>query len=81
MEFGFEQYEQMNQLATEALGSVIISINDHPDIRQVFEGLRMKEVAITYTVGGGSGSKAKELIIWNENCESRRHETGTLNLF
>ncbi len=71
----------MNRLATEARGSVIISINDHPDIRRAFDGLRMKEVAITYTVGGGSGSQAKELIIWNDNCETRRRETGTLSLF
>ncbi len=71
----------MNQLAREVEGALIISINDHPDIRQVFNGLNMKEVGISYTVGGGKGSDAQELIIWNENCETGRRPVQPLSLF
>lgn len=81
MEFGFEQYERMAELARTVQGSVLISINDHPDIRRVFDGLYIDELAINYTVGGGAGTPARELLIWNQHCEDRRRETGTLSLF
>jgi DNA adenine methylase len=81
VEFGFDQYAHMVELARTVQGSMVISINDHPEIRRVFAGLGHEELGITYTVGGGSGSQAKELLFWNQNCEERRRETGTLRLF
>ncbi len=81
VEFGWDNFELMAELAREVDGAMIISINDHPDIRAVFDGLHMESVAINYTVGGGKGSAAKELIIWNEHCEQGRKETRTLDLF
>ncbi len=81
VEFGFEHYEKMSELAKRCSGSMIISINDHPEIRRVFDGLHMESVGIKYTVGGGGGTDAKELIIWNQNCEDRRSEKGTMCLF
>jgi DNA adenine methylase len=81
VEFGFEQYERMAELARTVQGSMVISINDHPDIRRAFDGLHWEELGITYTVGGGAGSEARELLIWNGHCEERRRETGTLRLF
>jgi len=81
VEFGFEHYERMASLAKSVAGSMIISINDHLDIRRVFDGLHMETVSIKYTVGGGSGSEAQELIVWNDNCEQGRKGTGTLDLF
>jgi hypothetical protein len=41
----------------------------------------MEALAIRYTVGGGKGSEARELLIWNDHCEEGRRETGTLQLF
>lgn len=79
--FGFEQYERMAELTRTVQGAVVISINDHPDIRRAFAGLHQEELGITYTVGGGAGSPARELLIWNDHCEERRRETGTLRLF
>ncbi|MEJ1411088.1 MAG: DNA adenine methylase [Candidatus Sedimenticola sp. (ex Thyasira tokunagai)] len=81
VEFGFEHYEVMSQLAREVEGALIISINDHPDIRRVFDGLHMKTVDIKYTVGGGQGSPARELIIWNDKCENAPHPGVPLTLF
>ncbi len=81
VEFGFEHYERMATMAREVEGSLIISINDHPDIRRVFEGLHMDVVAINYTVGGGGGSPARELIIWNDNCQNGQRQGGNLSLF
>jgi DNA adenine methylase len=81
VDFGFEQYERMAEIAKEMQGSVVISINDHPDIRRVFDGLRMEVLALQYTVGGGAGVPARELLIWNENCEARRRTTGNMEMF
>lgn len=64
-EFGFEQYERMAELARTVKGKMVISINDHPDIRRAFSGFRMKEVSLRHTVGGRDGKQAGELIIFN----------------
>lgn len=69
------------ELARSIDGAMLISLNDHPDIRACFAGLHMETVAITYTVGGGRGSAARELLIWNDHCEKRRHQHGNLALF
>ena len=63
-EFGFDQYELLADKMRNMLGKMMISINDHPDIRAVFEGLTMVEVNIDYTVSG-KATPAKELIILN----------------
>lgn len=79
--FGFEHYERMAEYARTISGSMLISINDHPDIRRVFDGLHMESLGINYTVGGGRGSAARELLIWNEHCAANRHEVGNMALF
>lgn len=63
--FGFEQYERMAELARTVQGKMVISINDHPEIRKVFAGLRCKEVALRHNVGGRGGKEAGELIYFN----------------
>jgi len=66
VEFGFENYERMAELARSINGKMIISINDHKDIKKVFKGLKRRTVDITYTVGGAkNGAKRKEFIYRN----------------
>ncbi|MCF6265216.1 MAG: hypothetical protein L3J57_01570 [Desulfuromusa sp.] len=67
MPFEFEQYERMAKLMRSMQGKAILSINDHPEIREVFKGLPFDTVGINYTVGGGGQKSAKrqELIIKN----------------
>lgn len=79
--FGFEHYERMAELARSIDGAMLISINDHPDIRQVFAGLHLEALGIKYTVGGGAGTNARELLIWNDACEAGRREAANLTLF
>jgi DNA adenine methylase len=67
--FGFEQYQEMAGLAKSIKGNMIISINDHPDIREAFSDLHVVEVDYNYTLGGGDRrSECVELIYgnWNE---------------
>ena len=45
-------------------GKALLSINDHPQIREVFAGMPMETVPIQYTVGGaGKPVNRRELII------------------
>lgn len=63
--FGFEQYEEMAELIGRIKGKAIISLNDHPDIRRVFGRYHIESIDITYTVGGGKGSEAREVLIFS----------------
>lgn len=66
VDFGLDQYQKMAEIAKNAKGKVIISVNDVPMMRKVFAGLTMETVDITYTVGGsGKADPTKELIIKN----------------
>jgi len=69
--FEFSEYEAMARLLGSLKGRAIVSINDHPDIRRVFEGFYMETLDITYTVGGGQGAARKELLIfsWDDAAE------------
>lgn len=64
--FGLEQYEAMASVARSAKGAVLITLNDHPDMRRVFEGLTVRTADIRYTVGGAARSDvSSELILTN----------------
>ncbi|PRC90971.1 DNA adenine methylase [Solimicrobium silvestre] len=67
VEFGFEQYELMAEFMRNCKGRVMVSINDHPDIRRVFEGFTMMGLDIKYSMGSvhGQPSTSKELVIAN----------------
>ncbi|MBA4381043.1 MAG: restriction endonuclease subunit M [Sideroxydans sp.] len=65
VEFGIDQYDRMAELARTIKGKMVISVNDIPAMRKAFAGLPMESLPISYTVGGGKGSKAAELVIRN----------------
>jgi len=61
--FPWAEYEQLHDLAVNIKGQMIISINDHPEIRELFSDLPVVEVDYKYTVGGGDKqSHCTELI-------------------
>lgn len=65
-DFPVPEFERMAALMKSMQGKALLSINDHPTIREIFYGLPMTELSITYTVGGGKKAKpAKELAISN----------------
>lgn len=65
VEFGWEQYEQLRELADTIKGRMIISIGDHKDIRALFNGLKLQEIDYAYTRAKGATKKTKELIYTN----------------
>jgi DNA adenine methylase len=74
VQFGFDHYERMAEVAATIKGQMIISINDHPDIRAVFSKLQVIEIDYQYTVGGkGKPTDCVELVFgnWKEKPKAR----------
>lgn len=70
VDFPFSEYERMADLMRSAQGKVLVSINDHPAIREVFAGFTMIPLQIRYTIGiHGRDKPAGELIIksWDDS--------------
>jgi DNA adenine methylase len=62
--FEWSQYELLASMMGTLKGKVILTLNDHPDVRACFGAFKMESVAIDYTVGGQHKAvAAKELII------------------
>lgn len=68
--FGIEQYEEMAEILSSLKGKAIISLNDHPDIRRIFAGYHIETTDIRYTVGGGKGQEAREVLIFSWDVEA-----------
>lgn len=81
VDFPLEGYFRMGERARQVHGSMVISVNDVPEMREAFQGLHMEQLGINYTVGGGVGTPARELLIWNENAENGSKSAVTIPLF
>ncbi|TCS37502.1 DNA adenine methylase [Paucimonas lemoignei] len=66
VEFELDQYEKMADILRNLKGKAIVSLNDHPDIRRVFDGFYIETAPIQYTVGGGAKTVDRmEVIIYS----------------
>lgn len=68
VDFPFENYERMADFIRRCKGKVMVSINDHPDIRRVFEGFHFETLDIRYSNTNQRQGKAEvsgELVIMN----------------
>lgn len=65
--FPWEEYERFAEAMRTCKGRVMLSINDHPDIRRCFAGFSMHELDIKYSVANASGAPktSGELVITN----------------
>lgn len=64
--FEIEEYHKIAEAMRTMKGASILTINDHPEMRRIFEGFNMESVNINYTIGGaGKGADRKELIYRN----------------
>jgi DNA adenine methylase len=64
-EFGWEHYERLAEIMQHCQGRVVLSINDHPDIRRLFHWLKPIEIDYTYTSSNAAKTdrtKSTELI-------------------
>lgn len=64
--FDQSQFEAMAAQLAQIKGGFILSLNDCPEVRQIFAGFNFREEQVTYTVGGAAkAKKVGELIITN----------------
>ena len=66
--FHRDQFAEMARLLSEIRGAFILSINDRPEIREIFAAFVLEPVQLKYTVSKGEASEAKELIISNREA-------------
>tara|TARA_R110002020_G_scaffold467027_5_gene690233 strand:+ start:114 stop:953 length:840 start_codon:yes stop_codon:yes gene_type:complete len=72
--FRRSDFTEMAERLAGIKGRFVLSLNDRPEVRQVFAGYRFADVGLTYTVAGGVGSKVGEVIILDNK------EPGVANL-
>ena len=65
--FGWEEYERLAEAMRTMQGKMMLSINDHPDIRALFAGFNLRELQLSYSVGRRAQSRTPkgELVICN----------------
>lgn len=61
--FGRDQFERMSDRLKRLRGGFIMSLNDRPEVRECFKWCQLDAVDLTYSISGGKGTKARELII------------------
>ena len=61
--FDRSAFRAMAEQLAAIKGRFILSINDVPEIRNIFGGFAIEEASLRYTVSGGAGTPARELII------------------
>lgn len=72
VDFPMAEYEGLAHALRTIKGKAILTVNDHPAMREAFSGFYVETVDITYTVGGGArATPSKEMIIysWDEEAE------------
>ncbi|MGV3511915.1 MAG: DNA adenine methylase [Novosphingobium sp.] len=64
--FQREEFEGMAEQLRGIRGRFILSLNDHPEVRRIFEGFAIEGAQVRYSVGGMANSKEfGEVIISN----------------
>ena len=58
-------YEEMAEILAVIKAEFILSINDLPEMREVFKGLKIKPVSLKYSVAEKHSTVGKELLISN----------------
>ncbi|MET3665917.1 DNA adenine methylase [Caulobacter sp. 1776] len=60
--FARSEFEEMAQVLGRLQGRFVLSINDRPEVREIFSAFNFDQADVTYSVSGGP-TNAKELII------------------
>ncbi len=66
-EFGFDQYQQLAECMKSSQGKVMVSLNDHEEMREVFKDFRIEKLNIKYSVGSvqNRSKTSSEIVIMN----------------
>jgi DNA adenine methylase len=61
--FAREDFERLGEQLRDLRGRFVLSLNDHPAVREIFAGFTIEAVRTTYTVGKGKAKPVGEVII------------------
>ncbi|MDB4906351.1 MAG: class adenine-specific methyltransferase [Gemmatimonadetes bacterium] len=64
--FAREDFERLAQLLAGIRGQFLLSLNDTPEVREIFGQFVIYELRTTYTVGAGQAKAAREVLIASE---------------
>ena len=69
VDFPWSEYEQLASMMRNLQGRAVLSINDHPQIRELFQDMTIIPLQIRYTIGRERDAAAGELIIksWDDS--------------
>lgn len=68
--FDRDQFAAIAQRMASMEGAAILSINDVPEIRELFADFHLTEVNLKYSIGAGAAKDACELIITNREVKT-----------
>lgn len=63
--FDLPEYTKLADAMRTMKGKAVLSVNDHPDMRQAFAGLTIKRVSLVYSVARQGRTPRGELIVRN----------------
>jgi DNA adenine methylase len=65
--FARDQFARMADQLHGMQGRFILSLNDRPEVREIFAGFDFEDVGLRYTIGGAKSAakEAREVIISN----------------
>ncbi|MEP3892496.1 MAG: DNA adenine methylase, partial [Litorimonas sp.] len=69
--FSSDDFAKIAEVLAGIKGSFLLSINDVPEIRRIFDGFEFEEVSLTYSVSAAGRTEAKELLISNRSDSSK----------
>ena len=61
--FPRDQFAALATALTGLKGQFLVSLNDCPEVRELFRGFKIEAVQTRYTVSGGGGAAAGEVFI------------------
>ena len=65
-DFGWEEYERLAEEMGRIQGKMMLSINDHPDIVELFKPFNITRLELAYSVGRDKTQRQSgELVICN----------------
>ncbi len=63
--FSESDFKNLAERLRKARGKFVLSLNDVPEVRTIFEGFRFRGIELPYTVQGVPGKRYRELLITN----------------
>lgn len=58
-------FQALAEILASLKGAFLLSINDRPEVRQIFRAFSVKAVRTVYTVSRGAGREAREMFVTN----------------